>query len=547
MRSAGVGNIAGILPFLRASYTRRTDIMQITDSNGAQNTITGHFEGMALNFAAVFGAYASAFVAGSPAPGAGLATDQAGHTGGTNGSVTAVDANFTALKFPAVSVVDGASVPWGNFDWCNTFKGDDNPGSYLQLKSRFPLDLNGKIGYCPVVWRPAASGITKLVPQVQGLMNGGPAFGILSKTVTAPTRSSDGIDEIICAFARGEIIDLSNATNPANNLARYKGMGFKISPNTWDGSATGMDGANVGGIIGHRITDEEKFAGVAVSPFYQFGGKPTRAASWDLCGLAGSGGVSDAALGTWLKALVKAQRSSGGTQLAPMLCVQIIEGGNDSGDTGALGTLAANKSLLSSTGAYQSATEQAVASNTATGYYNNTVTIIRRIRYVWETVLGYNRANLFFLIGCYHPQSPTISAAQWSFVRTTMVTGMASVAASERNVTYVDGYKLGNYAEFGRANGASSGGVDGTDYMTAGAQEYSTGLTPFTAVVNTPWYRDPSNQDAHLNQQGYLAWGQRVVQAVMDAAAGAGLYTNVGAAGVDNPRVMTGRGFAMLN
>lgn len=522
MRSTGVGNVAAIMTFLRAAMTRRVDVVGIFDSNGAQATITGHPEGQAMALATIFGAYGTAFVPGNAA--APYASGIAGHTAGAT-SGASVDANFTAIKFPAVSVVDGSTVPWSNFDWQNTMT--DAASGYFTIEHRFPLDLYGKIEYCPVFWRPQTGGMTKWRPGIQDYHAAGTAS--FYQLYNAPSDlamsavPSDGISEERWTINRGVVFDLTNTTNPAGTI-NYQGIGLQFRPHRYNAAEGAMDGTNTCGILGHRVCDAEKFHGIAYSTVYVFGGKPTRAASFDFCGISGSGGVTDAALAAYLKGLTRAQRDANGNQLPPMVLFQIIEGGNDAGDTGTLGALAANKSLLTTDGTYRSATEQANAGNTATGYYNNTVTIIRRIRYVWENVLGYSGGNLFFLIGCYHPQSPNISAAQFSFVRTIMPTGMASIAASERNVCYVDGYQLGSYAEWGIVNGAKTAGtgVDGTDFITAGAPSISSTTSPFTAVAHMPWARSPNNEDAHMNQAGYINWGIRTWGAIMDAARNTG-------------------------
>lgn len=581
MRSAGVTGIANIAPFFLAAQRRRVDIIGIFDSNGAQNGITGHFEGQAMAAATIFGAYGSAFIPGNPPTV--LTVQQAGHLGSAIASATAIDANFTAIQFPSTSAASGGTGVFGLFDWCNTFSNSANPGSYCRLAPNFPVDMNGKIGYCPVLWRPQTGGVTQLKPGVIGGSSGvGPGTAQITNTTLALSAvPSDGISEEKWVIARGSLIDLTNATNPANSTANYKGVGLRFSPSYWTGGGTGVDGTNVGGIIGHRITDEEMFHGIAYSPFYVLGGYPTRAVALDICGVQGTdaapgtpiGGMTDAALGAYLKGLSKAQRDSAGNQLAPMLLVQMIEGGNDAGDTTTIGSsgLTSGKSISSASGAYQSGAEISNAGNTELGYFANTTTVLRRIRYVWETVLGYDGANLFFLIGCYHPQPSGISSAQWTFVRTTMVTAMATVVASERNVCAVDGYKLGNYAEFGRVTGNTTGGAQYTDYVSntngipynstttatadkgawANATAYivgdqvtysnirylcivahtsataddrpSTGttyLTKWTTLTGAQaWYRDPSNQTAHLNQQGYLAWGIRVWGAIRAALA----------------------------
>lgn len=499
MRAIAVEGIQNIAPFIAASHYRRTDMKLLADSNGVIDGITGHLEGMMLGMAGKLGLYASALMApanslyGSGAAGHGLSTAYA---------VAGEPSEFTALRFPSTSAVDGSSVPWGNVDWCGTLPGNLNAGG-ISLNSRCPVDMNAKLVFSSIIWRPPSGGITVMRPSLHGITGAGPGQNILSgnKVVNCPARSADGIDEVECVWERGEIIDFNNQVNAANSDTNYDGGGFKFRHRVWTGDATGIDGTNVFGLIGSRVIDGEKFRGSALTPLYFFGSQTMRAVALDLCGIAGSGGVSDAALAARLKAACKSQKNRYSVQLPPMLMVQLLLGGNDAGSSAA--------SILSLTGEYRSGVAQSQTTDTRIGYFNNTVTAIRRIKYVWKYVLNYNPDNLFFLLGCYHPQSVGVSPAQWVFCRTTMVDAMRDVLNVEKNVAFVDGYKIATVAEMGASKGTTTvTGVTVRQYNQINA----TGTQQ-----NNSWFRVAASEHAHLHQQGYLAWGQRVWDAIIDA------------------------------
>ncbi len=325
------------------------------------------------------------------------------------------------------------------------------------------------------------------------------------------------------------------------------------------------------GLVSHQVTDEEMFRGAAVSHLYNYGGQPSRTVAIDLCGVDPNGasmtnrgawsgasvaysandtvtnagntyfcrsghtssagtepgvggswttvwsivsGVTDEALAARLKGMVLSQRDANGNPLPPMLLVVVMEGGNDGGDTAG--------SALTTTGQYRTANITDPAGNTRTGYYNNSASIARRIRYVWETVLGYARANLGFVFGCYPPQPAAWNVgAQWNFVRSVMPLGGQDLVASEPNCCFVDGYQMALVADMGM--------VDGTSGVLTTNREYLDTASPYTTARLSHWYRSAID-NAHFNEQFYYWWNRAWLGGVRDAAANAGLY-NFGSSG----------------
>lgn len=510
MRAAAVENIQGILPFLMACFWRRCDFGGLFDSNGSIHTRTGHIAGMMHAAGGKFGLYSSACMPGAPSSLFGGGSFGTASHKAVGYGVAGEPPEFTAIKCPATSAVDGSSVPFGNADWAGILAGNLNVGGWA-INTALPVDLNGAVEFSMCIWRPAEGGVTSLQPTLFGSPNGTPQqFQLSTKTVACPTRSADGVDEVVGTWARGEIIDFNNALNAANSVANYYGEGFRFRHRPYTGTGAGVDGSNVFGNIGVRIGDAEKFTGVGYTPLYAFGGQCVRAVALDMCGITGSGGWTDAALAARLKALCIAQRNRNGQRLPPMLCIQILLGGNSAND--------ATASLLSLTGEYRSAVSQTgVGSNTRRGYFNNTISIIRRIRYVWEKVLGYQPANLFFLLGCYHPQSQVVSGPQWTFVRTTMVDACRDIMGQEENATFVNGYLCATVAEFGVYQGS------GTVLAATNIREHNS-ITVNGTVQTNCWYDTPTASNAHLNEAGYRAWGTRIFDALVDAAAEAGCF-----------------------
>ena len=104
------------------------------------------------------------------------------------------------------------------------------------------------------------------------------------------------------------------------------------------------------------------------------------------------------------------------------------------------------------------------------------------------------QANLFFVLGAYHPQPPywneTAPGAgdgwQWRLVQHDAAQAWREICEANANVAMIDGYKLSTHEEF-----------------TANA-----------------WYADPTypgGDQAHLTIEGYRAWGDACAEALLRA------------------------------
>ncbi len=374
------------------------------------------------------------------------------------------------------------------------------------------IDFNRGFTLDAVLWRPASTGITQFYPTIGDRYASGAAGYIKTKLVACPTRTTDpfnsaldGIDLCRVDYAENEILDLTlttNAaagnTNPFNSATgKYFGMGLTFYPAALSGDTPHTaDSTHTAGLIGSRFCDRTMFRGCAYTMQLSIGGQPARYRALDLCGATISGhnygGVPDNALAALIKGLCASQTDANGNKLPPMLCVDIIAD-NDSGDSGTLGpihdnssppansiSLAAAKSLLSTDGTFMSATETntavviggvsySAAGNEVGGFYNNNATMIRRIRYVWEHVLGYNGANLCFMLRASH--SYWFSTSR-TFTETKAPIAYAELARTDRNVTWIDTQKLILPADLGHFTGTNSGAAgNGTDFFAGCPQQ----------------------------------------------------------------------------
>ena len=500
----------------------------------AQKNQTGHLQGLSEAYALAFGAWGSA-----SAPGGGFTVFGTGQAGVLNPAwnVASPPAEFAALNTPAslinaygfpASDTLAPQFPQGLIGWAGVGAGTLDQ-AYGFRREAIALDFYFKQAFSTILWRPVTGGLTKIRPELHAWY-GTNAAGLSRISTPAdqvlPPRPLDGISRVETVFDLATLSNNINAFPSANGgTNRWRGRGLAFTPFERDGSADGVDGSNVGGVLRMRMLDPGKLRGVVVDPLYARGGEPSRSVAFDLCGISGVGGTSDAALAAQIRACVADQVDENGNPLDPMLLIHIIEGGNDAGDTGAKTDgkltgpttyLQAGRSLLSTTGAFQSAVEvSGQAGNTAQGYANNTLTIIRRYRYVWTQVLGYKRANLFFCVGAYHPQPATVP--QFGFVGTTMpVNGWPLVQADDPDqIFFVDGYKIASPAELGIIDG-------GTGTATDDPHKVNTTATPFTAVVGVPHYN--GTDVSHMTEIGYRSFGRVVVEAIKDACELNGLY-----------------------
>ncbi len=514
--------VTGVPPtrFFYEASRRRVDVAGIWDSNGAQSARTGHLSGWTRALGPRFGLYGWASVPGGGhscfgAWQVGVAIDPWG--------VLTEPSEFTALRAPSSEVyAGGTSTPMGVIDWAGTIQGSAHTNGLTVYRQAFPIDFISNQSFSTLIWRPESGGATKWRPQICGWYGGVGNNGKVNYPAeqSMPTRSASGFDRLSYSW---NLMDLTNVVNPfpaaGSNRWKGRGFGYSLAPTEVAGSIS--DGTNTLGIIAMRGIDNQMYRGVSVSPLHYYGGQSTRTVAFDMCGLRSSGGTTDAALATLLRSLTYDQIDAGGNALPPMLMILLQHGGNDAGDvsdkvdSGSNVLLHALHSVLSDTGEYRSGVEVDKASSIADGYINNTLTVIRRLRYVWGTVLGWDLSNLFFVLGAYHPQNSGSASAQWSFVRTIMPAAAPTIfAEAPSQICFVDGYKLATFAEFGLEKGDTT--VVASDHLPT----WNSNASPYTATATVPYYRSPTSDVSHLNDQGYDFWGQCCAQALIDASGG---------------------------
>jgi len=473
--SAAVMNAAAIAPFIIASFTRRTAIACITDSNGDQINLTGHNDGMrrAASFM-LGGCYGSGVM-----PAFGLAGYQTGMLdciiAGVNG-LAGAPAEFTDLAFPT-----GHGAPEES-DWMATGWPGNSASGAIRIKSNHPMDVNRGLELHSRIYRPAVGGATTLNPTVIPYESGvGTILYPSSSTpIALETRPADGITNFKWTIPAGALV---NYADPQTPLGTGGGWGFREQ--RW----TGADITGALGITYRQLVDPTKLNGVQWSKMITFGGAPTKTPASSLCQ-----SFKDSQIAEWFRAHAVTQVDAAGNALPPMMLVQIVEGGNDAGDV--------TSSITYRRGAGQGGavvTGNPVG-NTKVGIKNNHQAIINRMRDVWVNTCGYAEKNLFFLLGCYHPQPPT--GTQYTFVRTLAVDGWRELTQENENVCAVDGYQLATHEDFSFAHAIKST------------------VSPWTADSTVTFHRAVGVDNAHLNQPGYQHWGLLVWSTLLESVMG---------------------------
>jgi len=155
-----------------------------------------------------------------------------------------------------------------------------------------------------------------------------------------------------------------------------------------------------------------------------------------------------------------------------VLCIHIINGPNDTGDT--------TKAIDADGNA------TGPESGTAAGHRMNVETALDHIAAQWEAA-GYNPANLYFILGPYHPKRAGTITGQW--MTETAFPVWAALAEERENVIAIDGDAM----------------------LTADDMD------------DRGWYASGAD-DAHLSVAGYEGFGAHTWDTFAAAAAGAGDY-----------------------
>jgi hypothetical protein len=473
-QNSAVIKAAAIAPFIVASLTRRTAIGIITDSNGDQLQLTGHNDGMRRAWSYALGCYGSGVF-----PANGLGGYQSGvldgSTGGVNGMTSAPQA-FIDLCIPT-----GHGGPESG-DWFPAGWSAGSTGGSLAISAAHPMDINRGLELHTRMWRPSSGFSTTLNPSIiqYGAGVGTVLWPSSNVPIALPTPPANGITDFKWTIPAGSLVNFADPNNPSGT-----GGGYAFREQRWNG-AGGTDIAGQIGLMYRTLVDSEAFTGVQWSKLITFGGAPTKTPALSLCQ-----SITDRQTAEWFRAHAVTQVDSTGRQLNPIMLIQIIEGGNDAGD----GT--SSITFRRGAGLGGAVVTGNPLGNTRVGLKNNHQAIINRMRDIWVNTCGYREEDLFFLVGCYHPQVPAVS--QYTFVRTLAADAYRDLTEENENVAAVNGYMLATHEEFTYAH------------------QILTTVTPFTAASSITWHREANVDTAHLNQTGYRQWGQVVVGAIMRA------------------------------
>lgn len=524
----GASNIAG---FFRAAATRRVDLIIIGDSNMKQHGHTGHAQGMTIAWANALGCWGAGI---APAWGSGNWGSRSGEY--KPGSAVGHASTFDGEADPPIDwsgfpedFVEALLAPEffrhmpDTADYLTNHDSGDGTPEYV-LTSRHPMRWQGGLRYRARIYIPEEDAATQLYPNLMTGMADGHAAVVYPATPTGvllpPT---PGFHTFVWDVPAATMV--SNAS---------EGEAFRIGLVHYNNS---HDIIGEVGILYQSIEDPTRHRGVRVSTFIDAGGLSTLYVAGLICGnpdaLEWTGseyeniplpGLTDSALAEYFRFIAAGQVSSAGAQLAPVLCVQIIEGGNDanvgSSDPGP-------GSVVWTSGEGTGTLDTDNNTNTAQGYKNNTGAIIGRMRDVWTRVCGFSASNLYFLLGCYHVQPVEPQA---TFVGTTMIGAIEDLIAADNRVAAVDGYKLRTTAQFSSpytveffiddpdsgTQAVGDGEITYNNFRGWAAEGYD-----YVHLTHSGTGHDV-NDTAHLHEHGYLDWGQRVVGALMESQLGQG-------------------------
>ena len=477
--SAGSTNLSmcykpqAVLPFLQAALTRRVDLALMSDSNTVKDTLGGHNAGMRNSFAARFGMYSTGLLGtggisegqGSGSSGSYLWPSPA--VIGTATGIAAIDAYMAndgvseaaffgqCYQFlPAGGAITGQQT---NIICANTLQGCQLPLAAGNITN------NGKIIHaCPMDLTQELSW-----EWTQGIFTGG---GYWNPTAyqTAAQNTQYATTKVSSNGAAYGMQD-GNLIIPAaarNSNGAYGTI--TCSPCNFAGGNTLAYGVKGPVLLSYqRVQAPGVLTGIAYTTNLYQGGQDARnaALAWQ--------NTSATAKTEFLRQLVRLQNGA-----APMVCFQIIHGGNDFNDT------------TNSVGPIPQ------PSNTPAGFADNLTAIIFAVQEAWAAA-GYSLSNLFFIIGPYHPALSRLSD---------------NLIWEGQSYQQLVAYEL---AAMSLADSFSNLAVIRGSQATPGGFESS------AMLLQSKGYYDYQS-DAHLIRQGYDYWGYRTVDALISEAFGGG-------------------------
>lgn len=464
---------AAVLPFLQAALTRRVDVALMSDSNTVKGTEQGHNVGMRNAFASRFGMYATGLISvgngGNEGQGSGFVGASNWPSPATAQAPTGITAIDAYLANDGVSEANFMGQSWqympvgGNVTGQQvvTIQAVGMQGVQLPLPASLsnnqkiiyacPMDLTQELswewtqgifttgGYWnPTAYQTAAQNTSYATAHVS---SGGGAYGMQDGNLIVP------------AGARN-----SNGT--------YGTITF--SPCNFHGGNTLAFGIKGPILIAYqRVQAPGALTGIAYTTNLYQGGQDSRnaALAWQNTGMT--------AKVEYLRQLTRLQNGA-----APMACFQIMHGGNDLND------------LNLSVG------PNPAVSQTPAGFADNLTAIIEAIRGAW-TMAGYPLANLYFIIGPYHPAISRLN---------TMLTWQGT-----------------SYQELVAYENAATSVADAFANVTVmrGSQLLPSGFQESALYMQSKGFYDYQG-DAHLIRQGYEWIGFRAVDALISEAWGSG-------------------------
>ena len=405
--------------FFQLAATRRVDICIVGDSN-ARSSSCGHEAGMGLAFDARFGTYATSV---EPASG----------VGGWGASIASVSASmfppFTSDNAPAqVSLYTfaDAGFPAAYTQLADGVTAPSNFNTGLTLLPECPIDIAGPLRYHATQWVYGPTSAGYFNPTCRPAWPG----DAYANYAASPTISSAGPTRLLSDVA----LDVPPGARTADGLL------FCVAD-----AAGARDARGPLCITWQRVENTSRPKGIAYSPLWAIGGR----SAYSACAAMQSAG---AAPREWFRQATRLQNAP------PVLLVQILHGGND---------INSHSASLGPIGGLDSATPA--------GQEDNTRGIILAVRNSW-VYSGHDPANLFFLLGPYHPV-PYADSPQPGYEQ-----GWRNIAAADPQVVAIAGTMLTTPEEL-NLKGYLSGGVD----------------------------------IAHLSIPGFLGWGRTTISALSRA------------------------------
>lgn len=417
-----VSGVESARRFWALAASRRVDIAIVGDSNTRTNA-SGHEDGMARAFAARFGMYGSA-------------VDPCVSLGWWGATVGGATPSLGQPFFPSVAPAGVNAItfdPLGNFpaSSASLAAGVQTLPSYnfgLTLSGDHPMDITGPLRYHMTHWLfgPGSGGYLNFSFREAWP---GDARQVYSVSTTVDTAGQGpGLQDVAVDVPAGPRVDSGVVACPSN-------------------AVTGAVSRGPACLVWQRFENTSKGRGIAYSPLWGAGGL----GAYHAC-IALKDARAAAPLQEWFRQATMLQSGP------PVLLVQVLFGGND-----------INHAQFPSQGPVAG-----WPSSTPQGQEDNTRGIINALRRAWVGS-GRDPANLYFLLGPYHPFAyPNAVELQPQYEE-----GWRTIASDDPQVFTVAGTMLSTPEEL-LAKGMLSQGTD----------------------------------PAHLNPDGYRRWGRAALSAL---------------------------------